>query len=301
MRHRQKALKPVRKMKVLIPPHITGFWYVIKSYDPIFTGSLGAGLTLDPPIIAEALADNTCKVVVNDLCVESPVINTAEKLARMESVRGVRIRSEVMLGNGYGMSGATALAYLILNMLGSGSVTLNYVSRLAHVAEVINETGYGDVIAEFYGGGLVLRTSPGPPGVGSVDVVPVSRSLKVVTVLLGDLTTKEMMLKFGGIINTVGVDVYMKFVENPDIESFAELSHEFSVRVGMLPKELDSLLNTSLSSYLRNGGVLGYFVKKKLLTIIAEDSHLTDLTYKLSKTVGTPKVFNIARHGLIVT
>ncbi|MEM2347380.1 MAG: hypothetical protein QW267_03760 [Sulfolobales archaeon] len=286
-------------MRVLIPLHITGFWYVIKSYNPLFTGSLGAGLTLDPPIIAEAV-DSKCRVIINDLCMMNPVVDTAGKLARLEDAKAVRIRSKVMLGNGYGLSGAVALAYLTLNMLDKSSTTLNNISALAHVAEVLNETGYGDVIAEFYGNGLVLRTSPGPPGVGSVDIVPVSRSLKVVTVLLGSLTTKEMMSRFGNLINAVGVETYKKFVEAPSIEAFAELAHMFSLRVGMLSKELDELLSTALSNSIRNGGVLGYFVKKMLLTVIVEETYVPDVADILLKKVGTPKIFNIARHGLIV-
>lgn len=286
-------------MKVLIPLHITGFWHVIKSYNPLFTGSLGAGLTLDPPIIAEPVGSR-CKVIINDACVENPVVETAEKLAKLEDAKAVRIRSKVMLGNGYGLSGAVALAYLTLNMLGRGSTTLNSISALAHVAEVLNETGYGDVIAEFYGNGLVLRISPGPPGVGSVDIIPISRSLKVVTTLLGDLTTKEMMSRFGNLINAVGVEIYEKFVEAPNIEAFAELAHEFSLRVGMLSKELNELLSTALSDFIRNGGVLGYFVKKRLLTVIVEEVYVPDVANILLKEVGTPKIFNIARHGLIV-
>lgn len=286
-------------MRVLIPLHITGFWYVVNSYNPMFTGSLGAGLTLDPPVIAE-ICNSRCKLVINDLCVESPVINTAERLARLEAARGIQVRSKVMLGNGYGLSGATALAYLTLNMLNKNILTLNMVSQLAHIAEVLNETGYGDVISEFYGGGLVLRTSPGPPGVGSVDIIPTSNSLKVVTVLLGNLTTKEMMSKFGNLINNVGIEVYTKFIESPSIEVFAELSHEFSLKVGMLSNELDKVLSTMMSNFMRRGGVVGYYVKKRLLTVIVEDSYLLDVAHELSKVIGTPKIFNIARHGLIV-
>ncbi|MEM1983144.1 MAG: hypothetical protein QW596_02150 [Sulfolobales archaeon] len=285
-------------MKILIPLHVTGFWYVIKSYNPVFTGSLGAGLTLSPPIIAEINRDS-CKLMINNECIESPTISTAEKIAKLKSAKGINIASKVMLGNGYGLSAATTLAYLTLNMLGKG-VTLNRISTIAHVAEVLNETGYGDVIAEFYGNGLVLRTSPGPPGIGSIDIIPIKNSLKVVTVALGDLTTRAMMLKFGNLINTIGADIYGKFLESPSIESFAELSHEFSLKVGMLSKELDGLLNTALLTFIKRGAVLGYYVKKKLLTVIAEDSYLSDVFTSLSNKVGIPKVFNIARHGLIV-
>ncbi|MCS7108755.1 MAG: hypothetical protein RMH77_01585 [Sulfolobales archaeon] len=285
-------------MRVLIPLHITGFWYVVKSYSPVFTGSLGAGLTLDPPIIAEA-SEGSCKLTINNTCIETPVISTAERIANLELTKGINVKSKVMLGNGYGLSAATTLSYLTLNMLDK-DVTLNHISTIAHVAEVLNETGYGDVIAEFYGNGLVLRTSPGPPGIGSVDLIPIKNSLKVITVPLGNLTTKEMMSKYGSLINTVGIDIYRKFVEEPSIESFAELSHEFSLRVGMLSKDLNVLLGNTLTNFIRNGSVLGYYVKKRLLTVIAESDYLHDITTALTKTVGKPKIFNIARHGLIV-
>ncbi|MCC6023050.1 MAG: hypothetical protein LM560_08100 [Desulfurococcaceae archaeon] len=282
-------------MRVIIPLHITGFWYVVESYNPVFTGSLGAGITLDPPAIAEE-GNYNCDLVINDECVVSPVIITARKLAQVSSDSGVSLRSKAMLGNGYGLSAASVLAYLIIKT----DYTLNKASITAHVAEVLNKTGYGDVIAEFYGGGLVLRTQPGPPGIGSVDIIPVSKSLKVVTVVLGNLTTTEMMLRYGRKINEVGKSVYRRFLENTTIESFVELAHEFSLSVGMLSKDLDDLLKSKLSRYLSNGGVLGYFIKKKLLTVIVEDGCLVEVVEVLKKYVGMPKVFNIARHGLIV-
>lgn len=286
-------------MRVIIPLHITGFWYVVESYNPVFTGSLGAGITLDPPVIAEE-SSYDCELLINDECVVSPVIVTARKLAQISSDSGVSLRSKVALGNGYGLSAASTLAYLIIKTGNTNRYTLNKVSITAHVAEVLNKTGYGDVIAEFYGGGLVLRTQPGPPSIGSVDIIPVSKSLKVVTVVLGSLTTTEMMLRYGFKINEVGKSVYRKFLEDTTIESFVDLAHEFSLSVGMLSNDLDTLLKSKLSKYLSNGCVLGYFIKKKLLTVIVEDECLVEVTDVLSRYVGLPKVFNIARHGLIV-
>ncbi len=287
-------------MRVLIPLHVTGFWYVVKSYHPLFTGSLGAGLTLDPPIIAEPWSSE-CKVVINDECVEFPTVKLAHKLGGFSRHLTAYVKSKASLGEGYGLSAALTLAYLAINIFNnSKSTTWNKVASLAHIAEVLNETGYGDVIAEVYGGGLVIRTSAGPPGIGSIDVIPLSNSLRVITIPLGKLTTTDMFKRYRDRINEVGITIYRKFIEAPSIESFAQLAYEFSVNVGMLDKELDELLRSKLLKYLSNGCVLGYFVKKKLLCIICEDSCVADVFNSLIKYFNSVKIFNIARHGSLM-
>lgn len=288
-------------MKVIIPLHVTGFWYVVKSYHPLFTGSLGVGLTLDPPLIARVNNGTDCELVVNGKCIEYPTVETARKISKLNHCVGIEASSKANLGEGYGLSAALTMAYLIINLLSnSRRFTWNYVASVTHMAEVINETGYGDVIAEIYGGGLVVRTSVGPPGIGTVDVIPVSKALKVITIPLGKLATSDMMRNYGGHINIVGTEVYRKFIEIPSIESFTELAREFSLRVGMMSYELDSLLREELSRYLNSGCVLGYFIKKRLLNVICEESCLDDVTKVLGKRFNPIRVFSIARHGSMV-
>lgn len=288
-------------MRVVIPLHVTGFWYVVKSYHPLFTGSLGVGLTLDPPLIARVSTSRDCRLTLNGKCVEYPTVETACKISKLNHYVGVEVDSKAYLGEGYGLSAALTIAYLTINLLNSlKRFTWNYVASIAHIAEVVNETGYGDVIAEVHGGGLVVRTSVGPPGIGTVDIVPVPKSLRIVTVPFGKLTTYDMMRNYGGQINIVGAEVYRKFVEVPSIESFTELAREFSLKVGMMSHELDSLLRRELSKYLGSGCVLGYFIKKKLLSIICEEGCLDDVTTILSKYFNLVRVFSIARHGSMV-
>lgn len=288
-------------MKVVIPLHVTGFWYVVRSYHPLFTGSLGVGLTLDPPLIARVNSDKDCKLIVNGRCIEYPTVETARKISGLDHCVSIEATSKANLGEGYGLSAALTMAYLTINLLSnSRRFTWNYVASITHMAEVINETGYGDVIAEVYGGGLVLRTSVGPPGIGAVDVIPVPRSLRVITIPLGKLATSDMMKSYGENINIVGTEVYRKFIETPSIESFAKLAREFSLRVGMMSYELDSLLREGLNKHLNNGCVLGYFIKKRLLSIICEESCLDDVVTILGKRFNLIRVFSIARHGAMV-
>ena len=79
---------------------------------------------------------------------EAPVTRyVVEKLAK-EPVR-VKTELEMPFGSGFGASGAGALgcAYA-LNAHFDLGLTANQAAAVAHVAEVTNRTGLGDVIAQ---------------------------------------------------------------------------------------------------------------------------------------------------------
>ncbi len=77
----------------------------------------------------------------------------------------VNYSSPVQLGVGYGMSAALALG----TALGAAVIArkpLIKAAQVAHAIEVRLGTGLGDVIAEYYGGGIELRLRLVPPVLG---------------------------------------------------------------------------------------------------------------------------------------
>jgi pantoate kinase len=287
-------------MRVTIPPHITGFWVPYLTLDPLLSGSVGAGLTLHPPIQIEENEESEIRVNGRKLPTFPPR-ETIEQVTGLSSI-GVKVSGNADLGEGYGMSSALSLGISIYSLRKKGCLSLKEAARIAHLAEVLNMTGLGDVIAEITGGGLVLRVRPGPPGIGDAVRIPVnSKRIKVVTAHSGALTTPEMLRTYGASLMYCGFQALNKFTESPSLESFLSAAHEFSLCTGMLGKALKNQLDTLLAGPIKRGGVLGYYRKKNLLTILVHESYLEDVLSKLAaKAFDRLRVFSLSSKGLEV-
>ena len=285
-----------RDIGVEIPGHISGFWYVYKREDPLHTGTVGAGLLIEPGLIVTRNTVDMEKLVFNGRKLKVDTLESAYKYAGIDGV-SIKVSSPFELGRGYGVSAALALGGLYISFTEKGVLKSWFeIGKYAHLAEVEHVTGYGDVIAEIYGGGLELRLEPGAPGIGVVDKIPVSPNIHVLTVELGRYTTLDMFKKYGDKIRESGLRIYKEFVKAPSIESFLYLSHKFSLDTGMLTKEMDTKLKELLKGYISRGMVLGYFIKKGLLVIVSEDSASAEV-YKTISSLGSPKVFRLNFSG----
>jgi pantoate kinase len=138
------------------------------------------------------------------------------------------------LGSGFGASGAGALscAYAINGAFGL-ALTADGVGEAAHSAEVASGTGLGDVIAQ-NAGGLVVRLSPGAPGVGVVDRIPVP-PLKIDCIVRGPLSTEEVLSDPGTMrgVNREGERALKELLKRPILDRFVSLSWEFAQRSGL--------------------------------------------------------------------
>jgi pantoate kinase len=177
--------------------------------------------------------DPKTEIVLNGQVSEAPVSRyVVDKLAR--SPVKVKTELDMPLGAGFGASGAGALgcAYA-LNAHFDLGLTANQAAAVAHVAEVTNRTGLGDVIGQNTGG-LVMRLKPGAPGIGQVDRIPVP-PLKVDYVVRGPISTKEVlsdqaMMKA---VNLAGEAALKDLLKRPTLRDFMHLSRRFTVQAGL--------------------------------------------------------------------
>lgn len=224
-------------MKAWVPSHITGFFAAKRQEDPQKSGSIGCGLAL---ALGATTTIETCpqtnpktEIVLNGQVSEAPVSRyVVDRLARSP----VRVKTELdmPLGSGFGASGAGALgcAYA-LNAHFDLGLTANQAASVAHVAEVTNRTGLGDVIGQNTGG-LVIRLKPGAPGIGQVDRIPVP-PLKVDYVVRGPISTKDVlsdqaMMKA---VNMAGEAALKDLLKRPTLRNFMLLSRRFAAQSGL--------------------------------------------------------------------
>jgi len=220
-------------MRASAPAHITGFFAARPDPDPRRAGSVGGGLNLDLSAATTVSRSEETAVLLNGVVSEAPVTRRVVDTLAPSPVR-VETELSMPLGSGFGASGAGALssAYAINGAFGLG-LTANAVGEAAHVAEVASGTGLGDVLAQNTGG-LVVRLSPGAPGLGVVDRIPVP-PLEVELLVRGPLSTKEVLSDAGTMrgVNREGERALRELLKRPTLERFVTLSWEFARRSGL--------------------------------------------------------------------
>ncbi|CCC81724.1 pantoate kinase [Thermoproteus tenax] len=234
-----------------VPLHVTSIWLPHYADDPLATGSVGCGVLLEPG--AEVY------VRLGPGPVDLPHIQRVISL--MGASASASYRSPVELGYGYGLSGALALGTALGLAALLGRTPLE-AAQIAHIVEVELRTGLGDVIAEFHGGGIELRTSPGAPGVGRVERIDPPRDLVVLTSELNKIPTPEMLRALSDKLSSIAPKYLRKIFADPTYETFARASMEFSEEVGFLNRELKA----RAAGCLRYGDAL--YVKKGVLVFL---------------------------------
>jgi len=213
--------------------------------------------------------------------------NRVSVLARLEErlkkpKATIRLVLPVPLGSGYAASAALALAYSTLVAASSGSMGFEEAAREAHIAEVVEGTGLGDVVAIYYGRMLEARTAPGGPGVGRVESFPVDAS-HVVTASLGFMSTSDMHSSRLEYIERAFAKAYTQFIENPSLDSFLESARMFSIEAGFAGRELAERLDGLVS----RGLARGWYVKKKVVVVVPEDGLVGEVAGELKRIVSS--------------
>ena len=144
------------------PGNVSGVFKIIRDDDPRRMHSLGMGFTVLHGVTAAVEEAPAVEVEFNGEAFEFATVRHVVKALSTRPVR-VTLESELPLSGGFGLSGACALATAYALdagfELGLDDRTLGMA---AHVAEVTNLTGLGDVCGQFHGGCLA-KLVPGDP------------------------------------------------------------------------------------------------------------------------------------------
>jgi len=210
-------------VEVKVPVSISGIWYPIISKNPEESGSIGLTLVLEPYIVSEIKKSSMAVIYFNGKKIDLP--NLVILKAKLGDFK-MNVFSQIPLGYGYGVSGALSLAYALgareyLNIKEEEAV------KIAHISEVITGNGLGDVISQYYGGGLVYRKKPGAPGIGEVEVINLnwediySKPLEIMPT--------QMLIKAP---NPKALEYIGEFLREKTLKKFFEVSRKFTESLG---------------------------------------------------------------------
>ena len=138
----------VEKSSAFAPGNISCVFKIIPNPDPTRMHSLGMGFTVREGVVATVSLDSSTKVEFNGEAVAFPTVSAVVEKLPPQAVR-VQLESPLPLSCGFGLSGASALATAYaVNSLLQVERDEEQLAMIAHVAEVENLTGLGDVCAQ---------------------------------------------------------------------------------------------------------------------------------------------------------
>jgi pantoate kinase len=254
------------------PGHVTGFFSVSAddAGEPARAGSRGAGVTLSAGVtVTVTPADGGREVVLNGE--PTDVASAFGVLAALGVDARVDAETDLPLGAGFGVSGATALATaLAANEAFDCGRSENDLVAVAHAAEVEAGTGLGDVVAQARGG-VPVRLEPGAPPHGSLDGVPASGRVEYVS--FGGLSTSEVVGGDTSELSAAGEDALADLRADPTLPSFFAASRRFARDAGLLGAEVAD----AVAAVRAEGGEAAMAMLGR--TVFALGTGLTDAGY----------------------
>ena len=152
-------------------------------------GAIGGGFGLERGVSTQVTVEEAKKNSVTAKINGQPshakttkqVIEALLQKATKKYAVTVEHQIEVPIGMGFGTSAGGALtAGLALREALELPLTYNQIGQAAHIAEIQCQTGLGTVSSLNFGGGLILVTEPGAPGICQTDRIPIAPNYLIV-------------------------------------------------------------------------------------------------------------------------
>lgn len=226
------------------PGHITAFFEICDQHeDPLRRGSRGVGFCLSLGAISRVTVNdsNNQELLISINGERGPASVTSDAIKYLINNKNLAIDVQTILdlpiGQGFGMSAAGSLSAVIAlcDILGMPS---EKAFEAAHLAEIENRTGLGD-ISGIYAGGMELRTEPGLPPHGQAQRLEISSEM-VLAVIGEPINTNDIILdeEKRAAISSSGRRCIEAFSEDPTLDHLFALGMEFVEDAGLASMEV---------------------------------------------------------------
>ncbi len=237
------------------PANISLFFTIEEDPDPAKMGSKGAGFTLDGGVCARAaVASADTTIYFNGECISFPTVESVIDQLHAPKI-SLELESNLPLGCGFGLSGASALvtAYAINDLCKLGKSRLE-LAKTAHMAEIVNKTGLGDVVNQYFGGFCIkwVRSSE-----FTVDHLPLGGKT-IYYNIFSPLSTKKILTSSEkkGRITTAGNETLQRLKDmmkgnTPTLDDLFLLSKQFVMNAQLIE---DPLVLQTIEAIEKVGG-----------------------------------------------
>jgi pantoate kinase len=243
--------------KYWVASHITGIFTIHDEHpDPLFRGSRGAGFSISrgTTTTVEYSDDKEHHIYFNEEEMDREIANVTNNVlnhflvllqAKNKLDFGLSIfhEIEVPLSCGFGASASAAIgtAFALRDLLGL-EIDEKYLYGVAHIAEINEGGGLGDVLA-IYQGGWEMRKKEGAPFIGDA-INLLENEYKIATLSMGEIATKSVIKNpsWKEKINNVGGVLLDNLSMEPTIQNFTLVSQQFSITSFLATPEIIELM-----------------------------------------------------------
>ena len=225
--------------KAFAPGNISCVFKIYEHQDPRQMGSYGIGFTINEGVIVETLhcnvSTNKNSIFFNDEEITFPTVEQVIRSLTKDNIK-VHISSLLPLGGGFGLSGASALATAYaLNILLDLKKSHQELAMIAHVAEVENKTGLGDVINQYHGG-FLIKNKLDKDAINRVSTKLALAGTSVYCASFGKVSTKSVLTNVAlrEQINTAATIALGKVNDHMTFEDIITISKDFAIQSGLL-------------------------------------------------------------------
>ena len=285
------------------PGHITAIFSIrdTESDNILEQGSIGTGFSVTEGVLTEVETfpseTKSVKIFINEKLVDAPVSKSIADyfLDLIENNITITLKHWINLpiGAGFGCSGAGALsASFALNENLGLNLPKDKCGQIAHIAEVKNRTGLGDVIASFYGG-FEIRVKPGAPGIGKIKKIPLTKDFSVICATGGILETKKVLsdISLRKKIIEAGNNYLKQITDNDSItiNEIIRMARDFSFKTGLMSSEIKKVLQSLKRAGFGNSSMI---MLGKSIFCLTEEKNCIKVHNILKKELSSWSIFD---------
>ena len=176
-------------VSIYCPASISFLFQARLRLDPLTSGSLGIGCTVNRGVILTVSSCKKTTIIFNGKNINLPVITSVIKKISPRPVK-IIIETPFPLGSGFGISGASALSCAHgINSLFHLEMERQELVKVAHTVEIEHRTGLGTVATQSVGGFLVKTAAGFPVHAYHLPF----EGKKIYTIIIGRLATNTIL------------------------------------------------------------------------------------------------------------